>query len=169
MGFNTSLEVGIPSYADGMPENRGTLNLNIMPANTTWTVGIEGEADFEFLEMEASLELKAYNNIPVPNKLYLYIGGSTPGINVDGMGVFWIQGLGGGVDKLYDSLFVSSTIPPLTMMLSGQFALFALMQARTDLNLSMRGFNVSMSNIGIAGIDLIEQVGLSAYWYQGCS
>ena len=165
VGFNTSLEVGIPSYADGMPGIEGTLNLNIMPANTTWTVGIEGEADFEFLEMEASLELKAYNNIPVPNKLYLYIGGSTPGINVDGMGVFWIQGLGGGVDKLYDSLFVSSTIPPLTMMLSGQFALFALMQARTDLNLSMRGFNVSMSNIGIAGIDLIEQVGLSAYWY----
>lgn len=165
VGFNTSLEVGIPSYADGLPGIEGTLNLNIMPANKTWTVGIDGEADFEFLQMEASLELKAYNNIPVPNKLYLYIGGTTPGINVDGMGVFWIQGLGGGMDKLYDSLFVSSSIPPLTLMLSGKFALFALMEARTDLNLSMRGFDISMSDIGISGINLIDQVGMSAYWY----
>lgn len=165
IGFNCSVEVGLPSYAEGLPSIEGTLSLKIMPMDKWWEVGVAGSADFGPLAMEASLRLKSYNGIPVPDNLYFYAGGFTPGINVDGMGIFWIQGLGGGFDKLYDTLFVSSAVPPLTLMLSGQFALFTILQARADLKLSLRGFDVRLSNIGLNGINLIDSIGVSDYWY----
>ncbi len=165
VGFHASVDVGIPSYADGLPGIEGTLDLHIMPINKKWAVGVSGSADFGFVQMEATLALKSYNYIPIVDTLYFFIGGVTPGINVDGMGIFWILGLGGGIDNLYDSLFISSMIPPITLMMSGEFSLFSVMDARADLGLSLRGFDVSLSDIGVAGIDLIDYVGLSAYWY----
>ncbi len=165
VGFHASVDVGVPSYADGLPGIEGTLDLHIMPINKKWAVGVSGSADFGFVQMEATLALKSYNYIPIVDTLYFFIGGVTPGINVDGMGIFWIRGLGGGIDNLYDSLFISSMIPPITLMMSGEFSLFSVMDARADLGLSLRGFDVSLSNIGVAGIDLIDYVGLSAYWY----
>ncbi len=165
IGFHASVDVGIPSYADGLPGIEGTLDMHIMPMDKKWEVGVAGSADFGFVQMEANLALKAYNGIPIADTIYFYIGGVTPGINVDGMGIFWIRGLGGGMDNLYDSLFVSSTIPPITLMLSGEFALFTILEAKADLNLSMRGFDVSLSDVGVAGINLIDYVGMSAYWY----
>lgn len=165
IGFNCSVEVGLPSYAEGLPSVEGTLSLKIMPMDQWWEVGLEGAADFGPLAMEASLRLKSYNGIPVPDNLYFYAGGFTPGINVDGMGIFWIQGLGGGFDNLYDTLFVSSKVPPLTLMLSGQFALFTLLQARADLNLSLRGFDVGLKNVGLKGINLIDSLRVADYWY----
>ncbi len=165
VGFHASVDVGIPSYADGLPGIEGTLDLHIMPINKKWAVGVSGSADFGFVQMEATLALKSYNYIPIVDTLYFYIGGVTPGINVDGMGIFWIRGLGGGIDNLYESLFIASVIPPITLSLSGEFALFALLEARADLGLSLRGFDVSLSNIGVGNMQLIDYVGLSAYWY----
>lgn len=165
IGFNCSVEVGLPSYAEGLPSVEGTLSLKIMPMDDWWEVGVEGSADFGPLAMEASLRLKSYNGIPVPDNLYFYAGGFTPGINVDGMGIFWIQGLGGGFDNLYDTLFVSSAVPPLTLMLSGQFALFTILQARADLNLSLRGFDVGLKDVGLKGVNLIDSIRVSDYWY----
>ncbi len=165
VGFHAAVDVEIPSYADGLPGIEGTLDLHIMPINKKWAVGVSGSADFGFVQMEATLALKSYNYIPIVDTLYFYIGGVTPGLNVDGMGIFWIRGLGGGIDNLYESLFIASVIPPITLSLSGEFALFALLEARADLGLSLRGFDVSLSNIGVSGITLIDYVGLSAYWY----
>ena len=51
-------------------------------------------------EMEAEIRLRSNNGIPIPDKLYFYAGGFTPGINVDGMGVFWIKGAGGGIESV---------------------------------------------------------------------
>ncbi len=165
VGLHASVDVGIPSYADGLPGIEGTLDLHIMPINKKWAVGVSGSADYGFVQMEATLALKSYNYIPIVDTLYFFIGGVTPGINVDGMGIFWIRGMGGGIDNLYESLFISSMIPPITLMMSGEFALFSLMDARADLSLSLRGFSVSLSDIGVGGIDLVDYVGLSAYWY----
>ena len=123
VGFNASVEVALPSYADGLPGVEGTLNLRVMPDRDLWEVGVYGSADFAILNMEAELVITAYNNIPLPNKIYFYVGGFTPGINVDGMGIFWIQGAGGGVEGLADTVFLSSRVPPLKLIFSGQFAL----------------------------------------------
>ena len=167
IGFDASIEVGIPSYADGMPEISGKLDLRIFPATSSWRVGVEGVADLTALKLEARLALKKMNGgVPGVDEMYLYVEGSTPGINVDGHGIFWIQGLGGGMSGIYDTIYMVSSVPPLSLLLSGKFALFALLQARTDLTLSMRGFEILMSEIGITdGIELIEELGLEVRWY----
>ncbi|MBQ9948094.1 MAG: chitobiase/beta-hexosaminidase C-terminal domain-containing protein [Oscillospiraceae bacterium] len=167
IGFDASIDVGIPSYADGLPEVSGKLDLRIFPATDSWRVGIEGVADLTALKMEARFALKKMaGGVPGVDEIYLYVEGSTPGINVDGFGVFWIQGLGGGLSGVYDTIYMVSKVPPLSLLLSGKFALFALLQARADLTLSMRGFEVLLSEIGITdGIELIEELGLEVRWY----
>ncbi|WP_143482375.1 Ig-like domain-containing protein, partial [Pseudoflavonifractor sp. An176] len=165
VGFNASVEVALPSYADGLPGVEGTLNLRVMPDRDLWEVGVYGSADFAILNMEAELVITAYNNIPLPNKIYFYVGGFTPGINVDGMGIFWIQGAGGGVEGLADTVFLSSRVPPLKLIFSGQFALFAVLQARADLTMGMREFSLGMRDLNIAGITLLESASLTTQWY----
>ena len=83
IGFNTSVEVEVPSYADGLPSVEGTLDLKVM--NNEYTIGVQGSADMMAFEMEAEIRLRSNNGIPIPDKLYFYAGGFTPGINVDGI------------------------------------------------------------------------------------
>ena len=166
LGFVASIDVSLPSYAEGLPGIGGSLDLHIMPALDYWKIGVEGVADFEVLKLEAALTLKkAHGEIPGLDKLYLYIEGDTPGINVDGMGIFWIQGLGGGIDNLYDTICMVSDVPPISLLLSGKFALFSVLSARADLELSLRGFEVDISELGIKGITLIDNLGLEVRWY----
>ena len=163
IGFNTSVEVGIPSYADGLPSIEGTLNLKVM--NKEYTIGVEGTADMLAFQMEAAITLRSHNGIPIPDKLYFYAGGFTPGINVDGFGIFWIKGAGGGIDNLYETIYPSSSVPPITLLLSGQFALFDVLSARGDLSISPRAFSIGLSDVEIAGISLLNYAGINCQWY----
>ncbi|WP_409968919.1 S-layer homology domain-containing protein [Bengtsoniella intestinalis] len=163
IGFNTSIELEIPAFADGFPSIEGALGLKVM--NSEWAFSVEGAADFVVLEMEASFALISYNGIPVPDTMYFYIGGFTPGLNVEGMGIFWIQGLGGGVDQIYETFFVPSGVPPLTLLFSGQFAIFGVMSARADLSLSAQRISVAMSDISISNIDILDLMSFELQWY----
>ena len=73
VGFNTSVEVGIPAIVDGMPYIEGTLSLKII--NDEWAFSVDGAADFNIFEMEATLALKSYNGFPVVDKFSFFIGG----------------------------------------------------------------------------------------------
>ncbi len=166
LGFVATIDVELPSYAEGLPGIGGTLDLHIMPALDYWKIGVAGEADFELLKFEAALTLKkAHGEIPGLDKLYFYVEGDVPGINVDGMGIFWIQGLGGGIDNLYDTICMVSDLPPISLLMSGKFALFSVLSARADLELSLRGFEVDISELGIKDITLIDNLGLEVRWY----
>ena len=46
-----------------------------------------------------------------------------PGINVDGVGVLWLQGAGGGIENLYDTIFMTDSIPPLKLIIAAQFSI----------------------------------------------
>lgn len=163
IGFNTTLEVGVPSYSAGMPGIEGTLNLKVI--NEEWAIGVEGAADMAVFSMEAELALRSYNGIPVPDTVRFFVGGTYPGVPVDTCGIFWIRGVGAGVDKIYETYFVSTSIPPLTLMLSGEFAIFTILSARADVSLSGRGISGSLSNVGIGELELLEQVKASVYWH----
>ena len=167
IGFNTSVEVGIPAIVDGMPYIQGTLSLKII--NDEWAFAVEGEADFMIFEMEATLALKSYNGVPVLDTFKFFIGGVFPGVMVDPFGVFWIRGAGGGIENIYDTIFGSDKIPPLTLSLSGEFAIFAVLSARANLALSLRGFEASFTNVKIAGVNIIDYLGGSVYWYPDLS
>ena len=158
IGFNTSVEVEVPSYADGLPSVEGTLDLKVM--NNEYTIGVQGSADMMAFEMEAEIRLRSNNGIPIPDKLYFYAGGFTPGINVDGMGVFWIKGAGGGIDNLFETIY-----PPITLLLSGQFALFDVLSARGDVSISPRDLSIALSDVNVAGITLIDYAGIECAWY----
>ncbi|MBQ9761352.1 MAG: hypothetical protein IJW16_08405 [Clostridia bacterium] len=167
IGFNTGIEVGIPSYTDGMPSIEGYLSLKII--NDYWEVGVAGSADLMIFEMEAELQIRSYNGIPFPEKIYFFVGGTNPGIPVDPFGVFWVRGAGAGIDNIYESFFVAKGIPPLTLLLSGEFAIFSVLSARADLALSGRGIAVELSRISIAGISIIDSLYGSVYWYPDLS
>ena len=163
VGLNTSIEVGMPSYTDGMPEIKGTLYLKVI--NEEWGVGVNGKADFLTMNMEAEFACYSKNGIPVPDKIRFFVGGFVPGIPLDPMGIFWIRGAGAGIDKIYETFFVSSTIPPLTLMLSGEFAIFEVLSARADLSLSGRGISGYLRGISVAEIEIIDSIGGKVYWY----
>ena len=163
IGFNTSVEVEVPSYADGLPSVEGTLDLKVM--NNEYTIGVQGSADMMAFEMEAEIRLRSNHGIPIPDKLYFYAGGFTPGINVDGMGVFWIKGAGGGIDNLFETIYPSSSVPPITLLLSGQFALFDVLSARGDVSISPRDLSIALSDVNVAGITLIDYAGIECAWY----
>lgn len=162
IGFNTSLEVELPAYAEGLPTVAGTLDLKVI--NEEWAIGLKGSAELVALVMEAELRVRSNKKIPVPDKIYFFIA-STPGINVDGMGILWLQGAGGGIDKLYDTLFSGSAIPPLTLLLSGQAGLFGVLNARGDVALGARGLSASISDLKAAGITLVDYAGIDLAWY----
>lgn len=163
IGFNTAIEVGIPAFVDGMPYIQGTLALKII--NDYWEVGVAGKADLMVFEMEAEFHIKSYNGIPIPNTIRFFVGGTNPGIPVDPFGVFWVRGAGAGIDNIYESFFVTDRLPPLTLMLSGEFAIFAVLSARADLSLSLHGIYAALRNISIAGISIIDTLEGGVYWY----
>lgn len=167
IGFNTSIEVGIPEYFKGIPSIGGVLDLKILPAAGHWEVGVEGQASFlTVVKVEAALTLMKVDGIsPGVDKIYFYCEGNYPGINVDGVGVFWVRGMGGGLDGMYRSLYVQSKVPPISLLFSGKFALFSVFETRADLTIGAQGFEVMLSELGIAGVELIEKIGISAYWY----
>lgn len=167
IGFNASIEVGIPEYFRGIPSIGGVLDLKILPAAGHWEVGVEGEASFlSVVKVEAALTLMQVDGIsPGVDKVYFYCEGNYPGINVDGVGVFWVRGMGGGLDGMYRSLYVQSTVPPISLLFSGKFSIFSVFETRADLTIGAQGFEIELSELGIAGIELVERLGISAYWY----
>ncbi|MBP3377071.1 MAG: hypothetical protein J6L83_09935, partial [Clostridia bacterium] len=60
-------------------------------------------------------------------------------------------------------------LPPLTLTLAGEFAIFAVFSARANLSLSLHGFEAAFTDVKIAGIRLIDYLGGSVYWYPDLS
>ncbi|HOD02197.1 MAG TPA: hypothetical protein PKN28_02610, partial [Clostridiales bacterium] len=131
IGVNFRVGLALPAYVDSMPSIDGTLCVNTIG---DWSFGVSGKCRFTTMTLEADLAIKSYNNIPIPDKLYLYLEGFEPGVNVDGLGVFWITGGGGGFDDLYNTIFLTDSIPPLKLLLSMSFDIVKVMSARADLS-----------------------------------
>ena len=100
-GFNTTIEVSLPEYFNVVPALEGSLTIKVLPATSyrdgrIWEIGAAGSADLIMLELEASLGLKETPaGVPVVDHFYAAVEGGFPGINLDGVGCFWIMGLGG--------------------------------------------------------------------------
>lgn len=167
IGFNVSVDVGFPSLTDGIPGIEGTLDLKVI--NSEWGFGVNGVADLGVFEMEGKLVLQSYNSVPVLDTVYFYAGGFTPGVNVDGYGIFWIRGAGGGFSDLYATIFGTSVIPPLTLYVKGQFAIFSVLSATAEIGVSLQGVSGTLSDIGLSAggveINFIKMLTLEATWY----
>lgn len=173
IGFDSTVEIGLPSYFDGIGGIEGTLHLVVWlldPAEKVYMeFGVDGGIDLEIVTIEATLVLKSINGIPIPDELYLYVGAEVPGWNVDGVGVLWLNGLGGGFSNLYDSIMSKSKVPAFTVSLEGGFGLFQVLNARVKLSLSARHFAVDVKDIAIgkgsAALTLFPWMGVKVQWY----
>ncbi|MBP3338948.1 MAG: hypothetical protein J6L69_06065 [Lachnospiraceae bacterium] len=164
IGVNMTVALGIPGYIEGTPGVEGILTLKTIG---NWEVGLSGVADFEVMYVEAEIYIKSDEGIPIPDKIRFFVGGFTPGIPVDPCGVLWIQGLGGGIDNLYDTIFLDSGIPPLKLILEAQISLMQVISARASIEASLRGFGVEISDGRLLANSLLvlQSARLDMQWY----
>lgn len=184
IGFDAEASIELPSYMEGIGGIEGTVHLAVFlldPAESVYfEMGVDGAIELEnmFL-MEATLVIKSINGIPIPDELYLYVGGFSPGLNLDGFGVLWLNGVGGGFSNLYESIMSKSKVPAFTVSLEGGFSLFQILYARLKLSLSARGISFTVRGLGfnkdtsnsITGsttdkiLTIIPEMGAAIYWY----
>ncbi|NMA94047.1 MAG: hypothetical protein GX975_05240, partial [Clostridiales bacterium] len=102
------------------------------------------------VEVNLALVIKSSKSgAPIPDKLYLTIGGFEPGCNVDGFGVLWITGGGGGIDNLYDTIYNTGAVPPLSIMLNIQFDITKILTGSAELELSLRSLKVTLDDVSL--------------------
>ena len=143
LGVNMAVALGIPPYISGLPALEGLLEIHTVG---DWAFSVDGQCHFLSFSLEAGVSFKSKDDIPIPDRLSFFLGGITPGINIDGVGVLWLQGAGGGIDKLYDTIFMTDSVPPLKLLIEAQFSVMQLFSARASLGLSLRGIDVSLTN-----------------------
>ncbi|MBQ1208261.1 MAG: hypothetical protein IIX65_06995 [Lachnospiraceae bacterium] len=143
LGVNMELCLGIPPFIMNMPALEAVLSVRTVG---DWAFSVDGQCHFMSFNLEAGIAFKSKNNVPIPDRLNFFLGGITPGINVDGVGVLWLQGAGGGIENLYDTIFLTDTIPPLKLIIEAQFSIMQLFNARARLGLGLRGIDVSLTN-----------------------
>ena len=184
IGFDAEVSIELPAYMEGIGGIEGTLHLAIFlldPAESVYfEMGVDGSIELEgmFL-MEATLIIKSIDGIPIPDELYLYVGGFSPGLNLDGFGVLWLNGVGGGFSNLYESIMSKSKVPAFTITMEGGFSLFQILYARLQLCLSARGISFTVRGLGfnkdtsnsLSGsttdqiLTIIPEMGIAIYWY----
>ncbi len=163
IGINMSIALGIPGYIESMPGMQAILSVNTIG---DWSFKASGVCEFSTFCMEASIQILSKNGIPIPNELTFFIGGFVPGINVDGYGILWLQGGGGGIQNLYDTIFLDSGIPPLKLLLEAQISLMQIISARASIGLSLRGVDASISNgVLVNALPVLNNASVSLQWY----
>ncbi len=143
LGVNMELALGLPPYIMNMPALECILSIHTVG---DWAFGVEGQCHFTSFKMQAALEIKSKDNIPIVDRMQFFIGGVTPGFNIDGVGVLWLQGGGGGIDNIYETIFLTDSIPPLKLIIQAQFSVMQIFSAVATMGLSLRGVDLTLTN-----------------------
>ena len=148
LGINMDAHLTLPNIVSFLPNSmEGDLAINTVGG---YEVGVSGQAKTLNFEMAFALVVKGNESgAPIPDKLYFTLGGFEPGVNVDGLGVLWLTGGGGGFENLYDTIYGTDGIPPLTLLLNVQFDLMKIMTGSADLSLSLRSIGVKLSDVSL--------------------
>ncbi len=163
IGFHFKVAIGVQNMIDSLPEISGELEVNTI---NDWSFGFEGSMELPTMQMEARLKFKSHNDIPVPDEIYFYVGGFKPGINIDGGGVVWITGGGGGLSNIYDTIFMTQSVPPLKLLISVSFSIIQVMDGRADISLGLTGISLEAKDLKILGaLKAIESISLGLEWY----
>ena len=168
IGVSFEVGVAIKNYISGLPEIEGTIEVKTI---NDWSFGVDGKIKLANFTVEAKVSFKSKNNIPIPDELYVFVSGFEPGLNIDGCGVIWLTGAGGGIKNLYDTIFMTQAVPPLKLLLSVSFDVVKVLTCeKATLSLGLTGISLQAENIGIKKIEsltAIKKMGLSLEWYPG--
>lgn len=168
IGVSFEVGVAIKNYISGLPEIEGTIEVKTI---NDWSFGVDGKIKLANFTVEAKVSFKSKNNIPIPDELYVFVSGFEPGLNIDGLGVVWITGGGGGIKNLYDTIFMTQAVPPLKLLMSVSFDVVKVLTCeKATIALGLTGISLQAENIGIKKIEslkAIDKMGLSLEWYPG--
>lgn len=163
VGVHFKVNVGVANYISGLPNIQGELEVNTIH---DWSFGFEGGMKLSSFEIEAKLKFKSHNDIPVPDEIYFYIGGFKPGLNIDGCGVVWITGGGGGIENIYDTIFLTDKLPPLKLIMSVSFSIVQILDGKATLGVGLTGIELEAKDLKILGyIEAIQRISLGLEWY----
>ena len=168
IGVNFEVGVAIKNYISGLPEIEGTIAVSTI---NDWAFGVDGKIKLANFTVEAKVSFKSKDNIPIPDELYVFVSGFEPGLNIDGCGVIWLTGGGGGIKNLYDTIFMTQAVPPLKLLMSVSFDVVKVLTCgKATIALGLTGISLQAENIGIKKIEsltAIKKMGLSLEWYPG--
>lgn len=164
-GVNFKVDLSIQNYIDNLPKLEGSLEVNTV---NNWAFKFEGGMELPNFLVEAKLSFKSRNNVPVPDNVYFYVGNFKPGINIDGHGIVWITGGGGGISNLYDTIFLTKAVPPLKLIMSLGFSIVQMLDAIATVSLGPTGIGLSAKDVKILNfIKVIPKISLGLEWYPG--
>ena len=143
LGVNMELALGIPPYIMNMPALECVLSIHTVG---DWSFGVDGQCHFVSFDLQAGLQILSHDGAPIVDSMSFFLGGITPGFNIDGLGVLWLQGAHGGIENIYDTIFLSEKIPPLKLIIGTQFSVMQIFSAYATMGLSMRGVELVLSN-----------------------
>ena len=167
LGINMSAHIAMPQIVKFLPNKiEGNLEVNTIGG---YRVGVDAEVETANLALSMALVVvKSESGAPVPDKMYFSIGGFEPGINVDGLGIVWITGGGGGLDNLYDTIYGKDGIPPLTLLLHVEFDITKILTGNADLELSLRSLKISLDSMSLKMLkdaEFIDGGEIAVGWY----
>ncbi len=163
VGMNFTVDVTVKNMIEGLPVISGKLSVNTV---NDWAFSLSGSCKLETFALEAKLSFKSRNDIPVPDEIYFFLGGFKPGFNVDGAGVLWLRGLGGGISNIYDTIFCSGGLPPLKLVVAASFSIVQVLDGNARLQIALSGLDLTASNLKIMDeIEVIKKIQLGLQWY----
>ena len=143
LGVNLEVALGIPPYIDGLPALEGIVSVRTVG---DWAFSVDGQCHFSSFSLQAGIAFQSLDGVPILDRVNFFVGGITPGFNVDGVGVLWLQGGGGGIENLYETIVMTDSVPPLKLIIQAQFSIMQIFSATASLGLSLRGIDVSLTN-----------------------
>lgn len=162
VGVHFKVDIGLKNYVSGMSNIAGSLEVNTVH---NWSVGLEGKMKLASIQLEAKLKFKSRNNIPVPDDIYFYVDGFEPGLNIDGFGVVWITGGGGGISNLYDTIYSTGGTPPLKLILSLAFSIVQTLDGTATVTASASNLTLEAKDLKVFGeIPAINYISLGLTW-----
>ena len=167
LGINMDAHIALPQLVKFLPNKiEGELSINTIGG---YEVGVDAEVETGNISMAMSLVVKSSPmGAPIPDKLYFSIGGFEPGLNVDNLGVVWVTGGGGGIDKLYDTIYGKDGVPPLTVLLHVEFDITKILTGNADLELSLRSIKLSFDDLSLKMLKdakFVEGGEIAVGWY----
>lgn len=170
IGLNFTVGIGLPSLTTSMPGMSGTLTVNTIG---DWRFGVDGTLEFTALTVQGSLEIIYSNdlNMPIPNTIYFYVEGPPPGINIDGFGVVWIRGGGGGIEDLYELVYCPTALPSTSVLVSVSASIIQVISLQITADIGLRGISVIAEEGTLLDSDIVvlRNSGVRLQWYPNFS
>ena len=170
IGLNFTIGLGLPPLTTSMPGMSGTLSVNTIG---DWRFGVDGVLEFTGITLQGKLEVIYSNelNMPIPNTVYFYLEGPPPGVNIDGFGVVWIQGGGGGIEDLYELVYCPTALPSTSVLISVGASIIQVITLQITADIGLRGISVIAEEGTLFGSDIVvlRNSGVRIQWYPSFS